>query len=104
MSMSADDIRDKKVEVLKLINPVKLTDVVLGQYVGNPESEGYFEMVKMINNFKDENVRLGYLEDESVPKNSLTPTFATAVLWVKNERWEGVPFFLRCGKGLTILR
>ena len=32
-------------------------------------------------------------------EGSVTPTFATAVLYVKNERWDGVPFILRCGKG-----
>lgn len=42
---------------------------------------------------------MGYLDEESVPKNSTTPTYALAVLYVNNERWEGVPFFLRCGKG-----
>jgi len=52
---------------------------------------------------KEADARLGYLDDESVPNNSITPTFATAVLWVKNERWEGVPFFLRCGKGLLFM-
>ncbi|CAK5108472.1 unnamed protein product [Meloidogyne enterolobii] len=88
VSMSADDIRNKKVEVLKLINPVKLSEVVLGQYVGDSQA-------------KEADARLGYLDDESVPNNSVTPTFATAVLWVKNERWEGVPFFLRCGKALN---
>lgn len=44
---------------------------------------------------------MGYLDDPTVPKDSVTPTFATAVLWVHNERWEGVPFFLRCGKALN---
>eukprot|EP00731_Ephydatia_muelleri_P001953 Em0001g1953a len=32
---------------------------------------------------------------------SVTPTFATAVLHIKNERWDGVPFILRCGKALN---
>lgn len=73
-------------KVLKAIKPVELKDVVVGQYVGNPEG-------------KDEDARLGYLDDKTVPNDSVTPTFATALLRVQNERWEGVPFFLRCGKG-----
>ena len=52
--------------------------------------------------FTDEESRKGYLDDPSVPKGSITPTFATAVLWVNNERWQGVPFFLRCGKGFHL--
>ncbi|VDL63180.1 unnamed protein product [Nippostrongylus brasiliensis] len=40
-------------------------------------------------------------DDKDVPEDSLTPTYALAVLHVHNERWEGVPFFLRCGKALN---
>uniref|UniRef100_A0A3P8X4J1 glucose-6-phosphate dehydrogenase (NADP(+)) n=1 Tax=Cynoglossus semilaevis TaxID=244447 RepID=A0A3P8X4J1_CYNSE len=62
-------------------------DVVLGQYVGDPEGEG--------------DAKLGYLDDPTVPKGSTQATFATAVLYVHNERWDGVPFILRCGKALN---
>jgi len=40
------------------------------------------------------------LDDPTVPKGSVTPTYAMAVAQVKNERWDGVPFFMRCGKGI----
>ncbi|KFO55897.1 Glucose-6-phosphate 1-dehydrogenase, partial [Corvus brachyrhynchos] len=86
-STDPDDVRDEKVKVLKCISPVELQDVVLGQYVGNPE--GPPEAQK------------GYLDDPTVPPGSTTPTFATAVLRVANERWDGVPFVLRCGKALN---
>lgn len=86
-STSPDDVRDEKVKVLKCIAPVKESDVVLGQYIGDPEGEGHS--------------KLGYLDDPTVPKGSSTPTFATAVLYVQNERWDGVPFILRCGKALN---
>lgn len=86
-STSPDDVRDEKVKVLKCIAPVVASDVVLGQYVGNPEG--------------DEHSKLGYQDDPTVPKGSCTPTFATAVLYVQNERWDGVPFILRCGKALN---
>jgi glucose-6-phosphate 1-dehydrogenase len=46
----------------------------------------------------DNDSRQGYLDDPTVPKDSVTPTFATAMLRINNERWEGVPFFLKCGK------
>jgi hypothetical protein len=36
-----------------------------------------------------------------VPTDSITPTFATAVLHVNNARWKGVPFILKCGKALN---
>ncbi|TNM87131.1 hypothetical protein fugu_007361 [Takifugu bimaculatus] len=84
---SPDDVRDEKVKVLKRIAPVAPTDVVLGQYVGDPEGESH--------------ARLGYQDDPSVPEGSCTPTFATAVLYIQSERWDGVPFILRCGKALN---
>ena len=61
--------------MLKCIAPVAASDVVLGQYVGDPEGEGHS--------------KLGYLDDPTVPEGSCTPTFATAVLYVQNERWDG---------------
>jgi len=86
-SVHPDDIRDEKVKVLKCIQPLSLDDVVLGQYVGNPDGTG------------DE--LLGYCDDKTVPVGSTTPTFATAVLKINNERWDNVNFILRCGKALN---
>ncbi|XP_041711909.1 glucose-6-phosphate 1-dehydrogenase isoform X1 [Coregonus clupeaformis] len=86
-STSSDDVRDEKVKVLKCIAPITMSDVVLGQYVGDPEGEG--------------DAKLGYLDDPTVPKGSTQATFTTAVLYVHNERWDGVPFILRCGKALN---
>ncbi|XP_038067286.1 glucose-6-phosphate 1-dehydrogenase-like isoform X1 [Patiria miniata] len=86
-SASADDMRDEKVKVAKCIPPLKLDDMVLGQYVGNPDGEG--------------DAKEGYLEDPTVPRGSVTPTFASAVFRINNERWDGVPFVLKCGKALN---
>lgn len=36
-----------------------------------------------------------------VPSDSLTPTFAMAVLKIDNARWQRVPFMLKCGKALN---
>uniref|UniRef100_A0A7N5P455 Glucose-6-phosphate 1-dehydrogenase n=1 Tax=Ailuropoda melanoleuca TaxID=9646 RepID=A0A7N5P455_AILME len=86
-STGSDDVRDEKVKVLKCISEVQADNVVLGQYVGNPSGEG--ESSK------------GYLDDPTVPRGSTTATFAAVVLYVENERWDGVPFILRCGKALN---
>ncbi len=85
---NADDIRNEKVKVLKSIPAILMDDVVLGQYVGNPDGP-------------DDDSKLGYLDDPTVPKGSVTPTYASAVLRLNNERWEGVPFILRAGKALN---
>ncbi|KAG5330561.1 G6PD dehydrogenase, partial [Acromyrmex charruanus] len=87
-SCHPDDIRDEKVKVLRCIKNVQLDQVVLGQYIGDPDAE-------------DPEARLGYLDDTTVPAGSNTPTFAFAVLKINNERWDGVPFILRCGKALN---
>lgn len=64
-----------QVKVLKSISPVCVSDVVLGQYMGDSEGKG--------------DAKLSYRDDPTVPKGSCTPTFATAVLYVHNERWDG---------------
>ena len=40
----------------------------------------------------------GYLDDDTVPPDSVCPTFASSVMWIPNERWRGVPFVLKAGK------
>jgi len=42
----------------------------------------------------------GYHKEKGVPSDSVTPTFAAARLQIDNWRWQGVPFYLRSGKGL----
>ncbi|KAG8199155.1 hypothetical protein JTE90_015986 [Oedothorax gibbosus] len=87
VTTSGEDIRDEKVKVLRSMREIELEDIVLGQYAGNPELEG--------------DAKEGYLDDPTVPKDSVTPTFAMATCFINNERWDGVPFFLRCGKALN---
>lgn len=84
-STKGEDIRDEKVKVLRCIPAIKPEDVVIGQYVGDKDS-------------KDPERQQGYLDDQGVPKDSSTPTYAQVVLSVNNERWAGVPFILRAGK------
>ena len=42
----------------------------------------------------------GYLQEQNIPADSKTETYAALKLFVDNERWEGVPFFIRTGKKL----
>lgn len=87
VSSNPEDIRDEKVKVLRCMPPIKREDVVIGQYVGDENAEG--------------EAKQGYRDDPTVPDDSITETYAMAALWINNERWEGVPFFLRCGKALN---
>jgi glucose-6-phosphate 1-dehydrogenase len=43
----------------------------------------------------------GYLQEEGVPPDSQTETYAALRLSVSNWRWAGVPFYLRTGKRLA---
>ncbi|ADV23423.1 glucose-6-phosphate dehydrogenase [Cryptococcus gattii E566] len=82
VSFSAEDIRDEKVKVLRCIPAIDRKDVLFGQYVGAGDKPGY-------------------LEDDTVPKDSKCPTFAAMTLWINNPRWEGVPFIMKAGKALN---
>ncbi|EFA81744.1 glucose 6-phosphate-1-dehydrogenase [Heterostelium album PN500] len=83
VSMSAEDITNEKVKLLRSIQPLRLDELVLGQFVGS--KDGKYP---------------GYLDDEGVPKDSKTATFASQVFHVNNPRWRGIPFILKCGKAL----
>jgi glucose-6-phosphate 1-dehydrogenase len=49
--------------------------------------------------FAGEDVK-GYRDEEGVPAESVTETFAAVRLQVENWRWSGTPFYLRSGKRL----
>jgi len=87
-SLDAEDIRDEKVKVLRSMRPVSIDDVVVGQYRGRAAAPGRPALP-------------GYLDDDTVPKGSLCPTFAAAAMFINNARWDGVPFLLKAGKALA---
>ncbi|WP_242893493.1 glucose-6-phosphate dehydrogenase [Actinomadura litoris] len=43
----------------------------------------------------------GYLEEDGIPADSRTETYAAVKLDIDNRRWAGVPFYLRTGKRLS---
>ena len=82
ISFSAEDIRDEKVRVLRGMPAIEPKNVIIGQYEKSLDGS-----------------KPGYKEDDTVPKDSRCPTFASMVAYIKNERWDGVPFILKAGKG-----
>lgn len=88
LSFKADDVRDKKGEVLRALRPIQgeqaLKDVVLGQYGPSPDGQ-----------------TPGYRAEPGVAADSRTATFAAMRVFVDNWRWQGVPFYLRTGKRLS---
>jgi glucose-6-phosphate 1-dehydrogenase len=89
-SFEADKVRDEKVKVLDAITPPTPEEVaamtVRAQYTAGVSGG---EEVK------------GYLEEDDVPSNSSTETYAALRLEVHNWRWAGVPIVLRTGKRLA---
>ena len=87
VSFDADEIRNRKVDVLHAVRKIKREEVhsfaVRGQY-----DEGWFEGKKV----------KGYREEAGVDKDSNTETFAALKLFIDNWRWQDVPFYLRTGK------
>jgi glucose-6-phosphate 1-dehydrogenase len=86
VSFSADDVRDEKVKVLHAIKEPEASHTVRAQYTAGM-AEG-----KEVP---------GYLEEEGVPDDSKTETFAALRLEVDNWRWAGVPIYMRTGKRLA---
>jgi glucose-6-phosphate 1-dehydrogenase len=87
VSFEADEVRNRKVDVLHAMRKFSGEDVqkhaVRGQY-----SKGWVEGKEVP----------GYREEVGVNKESNTETFAAIKFFVDNWRWHGVPFYLRTGK------
>lgn len=71
------------------MRPLQLEDVIIGQYKGHNKGNKSYP---------------GYTDDHMVPKDSITPTFAAAALFINNARWDGVPFLMKAGKALHTKR
>ena len=76
----ADSIRNEKVKVLHAIQPLDSEQVQQDTFRGQYR---------------------GYTASEGVQPTSRTATFASLKLSIDNWRWQGVPFYLRSGKGMS---
>jgi glucose-6-phosphate 1-dehydrogenase len=87
INFSADEVRNRKVDVLRAMRRFKPEEIrmvsVRGQY-----GPGWIEGKKVP----------GYREEKDVDPNSNTETFAAIKFFVDNWRWHGVPFYVRTGK------
>ncbi|GAA4099542.1 glucose-6-phosphate dehydrogenase [Mucilaginibacter panaciglaebae] len=89
VNFNADEVRNRKVDVLRAMRRFSPEDVrmsaVRGQY-----AKGWMEGKEVP----------GYREEPKVDPNSNTETFAAIKFFVDNWRWQGVPFYVRTGKRL----
>jgi glucose-6-phosphate 1-dehydrogenase len=90
VSFTAEEVRNEKVKVLQSIHPPTALEIpemsVRAQYTaGHAGGEGV----------------PGYLQEDGVPADSTTETYAALRLEVDNWRWAGIPFYIRTGKRLA---
>lgn len=87
VSFEANSVRDEQAKILQAIKPFSpeeaLHTAVRGQY-----REGTIDGKKVIS----------YRNEEKVPADSRTDTFAAMKLSIDNWRWADVPFYVRTGK------
>lgn len=76
ISLDGEDIRNEKVKVLRSIERLGPSDVILGQYKAQEKDKVDISTIAM------------------------TPTYFAAALYINNARWDGVPFMIRAGTGL----
>ena len=90
VSFEADEVRNRKVDVLNALRKIHSEEVhqyaVRGQY-----DKGWIQGKKVI----------AYRQEPDVSKNSPIETFAAVKLYIDNWRWQGVPFYLRTGKRMN---
>ena len=83
ISFEADEVRGMKSQLFRSLRPLQELDldqdVVFGQYEG-------------------------YHAEDGVPAESKRATYVAMRAWIDNWRWQGVPFYLRAGKGLGAKR
>ena len=87
ISFDANEVRNKKVDVLNAIRKISREDVhqfaVRGQY-----SAGWLKGTEVE----------GYRQEKNIDPQSNVETFAAVKFFVDNWRWQGVPFYVRTGK------
>jgi glucose-6-phosphate 1-dehydrogenase len=89
VSFAADEVRNRKVDVLRAIRPIRPEEVyqvtVRGQYgAGTCGAKAV----------------PAYREEAGVSAETTTETYAALKFCIDNWRWQGVPFYLRTGKRL----
>ncbi|MEO8770588.1 MAG: glucose-6-phosphate dehydrogenase [Ferruginibacter sp.] len=90
VSFNADEVRNRKVDVLRALRPIKKEDVhnfaVRGQY-----DTGWIDGEKV----------KAYRQEADVSPESHTETFVAIKFFIDNWRWSSVPFYLRTGKRMN---
>ncbi|MEJ2578074.1 MAG: glucose-6-phosphate dehydrogenase [Kineosporiaceae bacterium] len=84
------DARDLRTEKEKVLSAVRLPRDLARHTARGRYTAGW----------QGEQQVVGYLEEDGIPADSTTETFAAIRLDIDTRRWAGVPFYLRTGKRL----
>jgi len=86
----ANDIRDEKLKVIRCLKPIDASNVqqltVRGQYASGSIDNALVS---------------AYIDEDDANGASNTETFVAIKAEIENNRWQGVPFYLRTGKRMT---
>lgn len=86
----ANDIRDEKLKIIRSLKKIDASNVtqntIRGQYTEGSIAQ---ELVP------------GYKQEKDAEGNSDTETFVAIKAEIENNRWQGVPFYLRTGKRMA---
>jgi glucose-6-phosphate 1-dehydrogenase len=83
-------LREHKVEVLRAVHPIP------AEHVDRHAVRGQYRAGKVAGDDVP-----AYRDEQGIPDDSNTETFAALKVYVDNWRWKGVPFYLRSGKRLA---
>ena len=85
IAFSAENVRDRKHDVLMSIQPLLEPEIIRAQYTAGWVNGGEVP---------------GYREEDGVDRRSVTETYVALHFHLDSWRWAGVPFYLRTGKRL----
>lgn len=89
INSKSEAIRSEKLKLFQSLRPILEEQVsryaIRGQYLAS-----------MIRGHQVK----GYRQEEGVPEDSITETYAALKFYIDNWRWAGVPFYIRTGKRL----
>jgi len=90
VDLSADGVRDAKVNVLRALRAYPSAEDVARHCIRAQYTAGSISGREVP----------GYLEEDRIPPDSRTEAYVALELFIDNWRWAGVPFYIRMGKRL----
>ncbi|WP_226582484.1 glucose-6-phosphate dehydrogenase [Halobacillus litoralis] len=85
--LSAKQIEEKKTKIMEALRPIDKDDVATHVV------RGQYEAGEM-----DAQAVVGYKDEKDVEETSNNDTYFAARLYIDNEYWKGIPFYIRTGK------